>query len=102
MTRGTLKSAVKSAVAGIRAHLRSRAHKRVARHFKRADFEVVILTQSNRRLATLRQVARRVVPNERHGWYTLATFEALAPAGFEWWQWQDLDGDEVTGVLHDR
>jgi hypothetical protein len=37
------------------------------RHFKREDFEVLVLTQSRRRAEALRHVARRVVPNERHG-----------------------------------
>src|SRR6266851_3539795 len=37
------------------------------RHFKRDDFEVLVLAQSRRRIEALRQVARRVVPNERHG-----------------------------------
>src|ERR1700716_3030008 len=36
------------------------------RHFKRDDFEVLVLTQSRRRAEALRQVARRVVPNERY------------------------------------
>jgi hypothetical protein len=49
---------------------------------RRDDFEILVLTQSKRRLEALRQVAGRVVPNDRHGDYYLATFEALAPTTF--------------------
>ena len=72
------------------------------RHFKRDDFEVLVLTQSRRRAEALRQVARRVVPNERHGDYYLSTFaEALVPSTFGDATWWDLDGEAVSGVLHE-
>src|SRR5229473_7895673 len=52
-------------------------------HFKRYDFEVLVLAQSRRRIEALRQVARRVVPNERHGDYYLSTFgDTLIPTAF--------------------
>jgi len=72
------------------------------RHFKRDDFEVLVLTQSRRRLEALRKVAGRVIPNERHGDYYLSTFDdALVPATFAAATCWDLDGDAVTGVLRD-
>jgi hypothetical protein len=70
------------------------------RHFKRdEEFEVLILTHSRRRLATLRGVAARVVPAGRWDQYYLATFEVLEPARFASADWQDLEGDTVHGVL---
>jgi hypothetical protein len=72
------------------------------RHFKRDDFEVLVLTQSRRRLEALRHVAGRVVPNERHGDYYLSTFaDALVPSTFATATWWDLDGEAVAGVLHE-
>ena len=70
------------------------------RHFKReGEFEVLILTHSRRRLATLRGVATRVVPAGRWDQYYLATFEVLEPARFASADWQDLEGDIVHSVL---
>src|SRR6202158_640256 len=72
------------------------------RHFKRDDFEVLILTQSRRRAEALRKVAGHVVPNERHGDYYLSTFDdALASSTFDTATWWDLDGEAVSGVLHE-
>jgi hypothetical protein len=72
------------------------------RHFKRDDFEVLVLTQSRRRLEALRHVAARVVHGDRHGDYYLSTFgDALAPSAFSSATWWDLDGDSCTGVLFD-
>ena len=72
------------------------------RHFKRDDFEVLVLTQSRCRVEALRHVAGRVVPNERHGDYYLSTFDdALEPTTFADATWWDLDGVPVRGVLHD-
>jgi hypothetical protein len=72
------------------------------RHFKRYDFEVLILTQSRRRAEALRHVAGRVVPNERHSDYYLSTFDdALVPSAFATATWWDLDGKAVSGVLHE-
>jgi hypothetical protein len=71
------------------------------RHFPdREEFEVLVLTSSRRRLASLRQVAARVVHGGRHDLYHLATFDALEPARFECAEWQDLDGQTVQGVLY--
>src|SRR5713226_342986 len=73
------------------------------RHFKRDDFEVLVLSQSRRRTEALRRVAGRVVPNERRGEYYLSTFaDVLAPAVFAAATWWDLDGETVIGVLHAR
>jgi len=64
------------------------------------DFEILVLTQSKRRLEALRQVAGRVVPNDRHSDYYLATFEALTTvATATWW---DLDGETYAGVPYDK
>jgi hypothetical protein len=72
------------------------------RHFKRDEFEVLILTQSRRRAEALRRVAGRVVPNERHGDYYLSTFDdALVPSTFATATWWDLGGETVYGVLRD-
>jgi hypothetical protein len=69
------------------------------RHLKRDDFEVLVLTQSRRRLEALRHVAGRAVPNERHGDYYLSTFaEALVPSTFAEATWWDLDGEEYHGA----
>ncbi len=69
-------------------------------HFKRYDFEVLVLAQSRRRLEALRQVACRVVPNERHSDYYLSTFgDTLIPTAFAAATWWDLDGQTVNGVL---
>jgi hypothetical protein len=70
------------------------------RHFKRDEFEVIVLTQSRRRLEWLRQTAERVVDGDRHGDYLLATFEALEPTSFATATWCDLDGDEYQGCLY--
>jgi hypothetical protein len=70
------------------------------RHFKRDDFEVLVLTHSNRRLASLRNVAARAVPGGRHADYYLATFDALEPGSFAGACWEDLDGETVQGVLY--
>lgn len=71
------------------------------RHFKRDEFEVYILTHSRRRAEALRQIASRVVPNERHGDYYLTTFdEALDPKEFDSAPWWDLDGESYGGVLN--
>jgi hypothetical protein len=69
------------------------------RHLKRDDFEVLVLTQSRRRLEALRQVSARVVPGGRRDLYTFATFEALAPEAFAAAPWCDLDGQTTYGVL---
>jgi hypothetical protein len=72
------------------------------RHFKRDDFSVLVMTQSRRRLEALRQIASRVVLNERHGDYYLSTFDdALAPSAFAGATWWDLDGATYGGVLLD-
>ena len=71
------------------------------RHFKRDEFEVLVLTLSRRRLEWLRQTAGRVVNGGRHGDYRLATFDVLAPDVFGTGTWRDLDGDEYRGVLYD-
>jgi hypothetical protein len=70
------------------------------RYFKRETFEVLVLTHSSRRLASLRNVAARVVPGGRHGDYYLATFDVLEPGAFTGACWQDLDGETVQGVLY--
>src|SRR5712692_701277 len=72
------------------------------RHFKRDDFEVLVLSQSRRRIEALRRVAGRVVPNERHGDYYLSVFaDVLTPPTFATATWWDLDGAAVLGVLHE-
>jgi len=43
-----------------------------------------------------------VLPNDRHGDYYLATFEALAPPTFATATWWDLDGETYAGVLYDK
>jgi len=72
------------------------------RHFKRQeDFDVLVLTQSKRRLEALRHVAGRVVPNDRHENYYLTTFdEALVPSVFAAATWWNLDGETYEGVLY--
>jgi len=70
------------------------------RHFKRDDFEVLVLTQSRRRLEALRQVSARVVPGGRRDLYYFATFEALSPTTFATATWCDLDGGTCGGVLY--
>jgi hypothetical protein len=73
------------------------------RHFKRQeDFDVMVLTQSRRRLEALRHVAGRMVPNERHDNYYLTTFDdALAPSKFAAATWWDLDGETYASVLYE-
>jgi hypothetical protein len=72
------------------------------RHFKQEHFDVLVLTQSRRRAEALRQVARRVVPNERHDNYYLTTFDdALAPSKFTAATWWDLDGETYASVLYE-
>ena len=70
------------------------------RHFKRDEFEVLVLTQTRRRLQALRQVAQRVVQGERRGWWCFATFDALEPSAFAQALWLDLNDEECTGVLY--
>jgi hypothetical protein len=70
------------------------------RHFKRDEFEVLVLTSSRRRLEALRQVAARAVDGDRHDQWYFATFEALEPAAFDGAEWVDLDGRTVSGVLY--
>ncbi len=71
------------------------------RHFKRDEFEVLVLTQSRRRLEALRQISACVVPGGRRDLYYFASFEALSPPTFESAEWIDLDGRTVSGVLYD-
>src|SRR6266542_4105677 len=68
------------------------------RHFARERFDVLILTQSERRLESLRQAADGVVEGERRCDYYLATFDALQPTVFSHWQRSDLDGETSSGV----
>ena len=70
------------------------------RHFKRDEFEVLVLTTSKRRLEALRQVAARVVPGGRRDLYQFATFEVLSPTVFISASWLDLDGATSSGVLY--
>src|SRR6266540_3275389 len=69
------------------------------RRFARKHFDVLILTQSERRLELLRQTAGGIVEGERRCDYYLATFDALQPSAFRHWQWSDLDGETPSGVL---
>ncbi len=69
------------------------------RHFKRDEFEVLVLTSSRRRLQALRQVAARAVDGGRRDCLYFATFEALSPTAFGSAEWIDLDGRTVYGVL---
>jgi hypothetical protein len=72
------------------------------RHLKRDDFEVLVLSQSRRRLEALRHAAGRVVPNERHEDHYLSAFaDALIPTTFATATSWDLDGEAVLGVLHE-
>ena len=71
------------------------------RHFKREEFEVLVLTQSRRRAEALRHVARRVVESDRHGDYYLTTVDdALGSTTFATATWWDLDGETCAGVLY--
>jgi len=71
------------------------------RHFKREEFEVLVLTQSRRRAEALRHVARRVVESDRHGDYHLTTVDdALGSTTFATATWWDLDGETCAGVLY--
>jgi hypothetical protein len=73
------------------------------RHFKQEHFDVLVLTQSKRRLEALRQAARRAVPNDRHRNYYLGTFdEVLGPSVFGTATWCDLSGETYKGVLYAR
>jgi Replication-relaxation len=69
------------------------------RHFRRDDFEVLVLAPSERRLEQLRRTAGAVVHGDRRGDYYFATLEALEPAGFATAEWCDLDGEAYEGVL---
>src|SRR6266852_6163474 len=60
------------------------------RHFKRDEFEVLVLTQSRRRLEALRQISACVAPGGRRDLYYFASFEALSPPTFESAEWIDL------------
>jgi hypothetical protein len=71
------------------------------RHFKRDEFEVLVLTQSRRRLEALRHVAGRVVSGDHRGADYLSTFDALAPSAFASATWWDLGGETYAGVLFD-
>jgi hypothetical protein len=71
------------------------------KHFRRDEFEVLVLTTSCRRLEALRQVAARVVHGGRHDQWCFATFEALDPMKFDEAEWVDLDSQTVRGVLYD-
>jgi hypothetical protein len=72
------------------------------RHIKRDVCEVLVLTQSKRRLEAPRHVAGRVVPADRQGDYYLATFdEALTLSEFASATWRELDGETFAGVLVD-
>src|SRR5216683_4388785 len=53
------------------------------RHFKRDEFEVLVLTSSRRRLEALRQISACVAPGGRRDLYYFASFEALSPPTFE-------------------
>jgi hypothetical protein len=52
------------------------------RHFKREEFEVLVLTHSGRRLEALRRVAYRIVASDRRDCWYFATFGALEPSAF--------------------
>jgi hypothetical protein len=70
------------------------------RHFKRDEFEVLVLTSSKRRLEALRGVATRVVDGSRHDLYWFATFDVLSPIAFQSASWLDLDDRSYGGVLY--
>jgi hypothetical protein len=71
------------------------------RHFpNRDEFDVLVLTSSNRRLEALRHVAARVVPGGRRDLWYFATFATLEPSAFETAELVDLNGRTVSGVLY--
>jgi Replication-relaxation len=70
------------------------------KHFKQDEFEVFVLTQSERRLDALRRAASPVVHSDRWGNYFFATFDALEPDNFPDWEWCDVDGEPCYGVLY--
>ena len=70
------------------------------RHFKRDDFEVLVLTTSKRRLEALRRVAAQVVPGGRRDMYCFTTFDVLSPTAFTNATWLDLDGQTYGSVLY--
>ena len=69
-------------------------------HFKQEEFEVLVLTSSQRRLEALGRVARSGVGSDRRVMYLFATFEALVPANFPRWDWCDLGDELYEGVLY--
>ena len=70
------------------------------KHFKRDEFEVFVLTRSERRLEALRRTTESVVHSSRLGDYVFATFDALEPDDFPDWEWCDVDGEPCYGVLY--
>jgi hypothetical protein len=71
------------------------------RHFNHNEFEVLVLTHSNRRHVTLRKVAGRLILHDPHGIYCLITFDALSRSAFATAEWRDLDGETCAGVFFD-
>jgi hypothetical protein len=69
--------------------------------WRRADFEVLVLAPSARRLGHLWQVAREHVTEERWRWYSFATFDVLQAHRFGDYAWQTLDGQQVR-LLYDQ
>jgi hypothetical protein len=84
----------------VRAFETALTHDVFYKHFKRDDFEVFVLTQSERRLEALRWAADPVIHSDRSDDYHFATFEALDPDEFPEWEWCDLDGEPCYGVLY--
>lgn len=70
-------------------------------HFNRHDFEVLVLTQSRRRLDWLRKTAAGLVDGSRHAGYLFTTFDALEPSAFANAQCWNLSGDKMEGIVYD-
>jgi hypothetical protein len=80
------------------------AQGRFERHFRRREFEVLVLAPSPARLRGLRLAARRVVPEARWPHYLFATFEALAAERFPdgWWPLEADDEANRCGLFFEQ
>ncbi len=70
-----------------------------ARHWRRPEFEGLILTPSPARLEHVWEAARQEVAEERWPWYALTTFAGLDPSAFGREIWRTLE-DERVGLLY--
>lgn len=72
-----------------------------AREWGRAEFEVVVVTSSQKRLEHIWQAAHSVVRPERWSWYSFATLEALETTRFGDHVWRTLE-DQHVRLLYEQ